>query len=76
MTQKGEHTWDLVYQLHRCPECGSIFESRRDYSKQFNNYVKDLECPKCHHAYTLTKKNKSSFGPIFGEPQPKEVEWS
>jgi uncharacterized C2H2 Zn-finger protein len=76
MSQKGEHTWDLVIQYHRCPVCGYITESRENYTYRMGGkYQKDLECPRCHHLFTLTKLRKPSFGPLIGDPQPKEVSW-
>ncbi len=75
MTQKGTHTWDLIVQYHRCPKCSRIFESREDYQYRLGRYEKDLECPNCHYMYTLTKEKRPSFGPLIGEPQPKEIEW-
>lgn len=76
MTQKGEHTWDLVLQYHRCPVCGFIIESREDYQYRMGGvYQKDLECPRCKHRFTLTKPRKPTFGPLIGDPQPAEVDW-
>lgn len=76
MPQKGNHTWDLIVQYHRCPKCGLIIESRNDYEYRLGKYEKDLECPRCKHLFTETKQRKPSFGPLIGEPQPKEVDWS
>jgi len=58
--QKGSHTWEIILYYHRCPKCGFIFESREDYQYRLGLYQKDLECPKCHHQYTVTKN--ASFG--------------
>lgn len=76
MTQKGEHTWDLVLDYHRCLNCGYIFESRQKYEYRFRKYQKDLECPRCKHLFTVTKETKPTFGPLIGDPQPAEVDWS
>jgi|EndMetStandDraft_5_1072996.scaffolds.fasta_scaffold109861_2 uncharacterized C2H2 Zn-finger protein len=76
MTQKGTHTWDLIVQYHRCPKCGYIFESREDYQNRLGLYQKDLQCPRCNNIYTITKDRKPTFGPLTGEPQPIEVDWS
>lgn len=75
MTQKGEHTWDLYVRYHRCPSCGFIIESRDDFENRFGKYVKELNCPRCSHRFTLTKNEKPRFGPFTGDPQPVEFEW-
>ena len=63
---RGSHTWDIVVQYHRCPACHAIQESREDYRYQLGKYIKDLECPKCHHHYTIVKRSRPMFGPLFG----------
>jgi hypothetical protein len=75
MTQKGEHTWDLIYHYHRCPKCGFIIESREDFHYQLGGWTKDLQCDRCHENFTVTKSRKPSFGPLIGDPQPVEMEW-
>jgi rubredoxin len=75
--QKGEHTWDMIIQYHRCPKCGHIIESREDFEYRLGGiYQKDLECPNCKNLFTLTKPRKPSFGPLIGDPQPTEMEWN
>ena len=75
MAQKGEHTWDLILQYHRCPKCGYIIESRQDYEYHLGKYQKDLECSRCHNRFTLTKQTKPTFGPLFGEAEHPEFTW-
>ena len=75
MTQKGEHTWDLIVHYHRCPKCGNIIESRDDYEYRLGKYQKDLICEKCSHAFTETKKARRSLGPLFGEGDRPEFTW-
>lgn len=75
MTQKGEHTWDLYLRYHRCPNCGFIIETRKDFENRFGKYIKELICTRCHHKFTLTKREKPAFGPLIGEPQPIEFDW-
>jgi hypothetical protein len=76
MPQQGEHTWDLVCEYHRCPQCGYIIESRESFQYRAGLYKKDLECPRCKKLFTLTKPRKPSFAPLIGDPQPVEVEWN
>lgn len=59
------HNWDIVIQYHRCPKCGYIIESREDYIYRMGKYVKDLECSRCHHHFTLTKTSRPTFGPLW-----------
>ncbi len=75
MTQKGEHTWDLILQYHRCPKCGQIIESREDYRYQMGKWIKDVKCDRCGHQERLEKKVKLTFGPLIGTPEPPEVNW-
>ena len=75
MTQKGEHTWDLVLQYHRCPNCGKIIESREDFHYRSGKYLKDVECPECKHKFALEKFARTGPAPLFGDPQPPEWEW-
>lgn len=76
MNRSGTHTWNLYTRYHACPECGFIIESRQDFEQRLTTYEKDLECPRCHHEFTLLKKTKPTFGPLTGEPQPVEFDWS
>jgi rubredoxin len=77
MQQKGEHTWNIVFEYHCCPKCGYIIESRENFQYRLDGmYQKDLKCPRCKNQFNLTKPRKSSFGPLIGEPQPPEMEWN
>lgn len=75
MTQKGEHTWDIVIRYHRCPKCGYIMENREDYHYRLGKYQKDLVCNRCGTAFTETKKARHTFGPLFGEGDHPEFTW-
>lgn len=55
---KGTHTWDIVVRYHRCPACGTILESRDDYTYRFGMYVKQLTCLHCGHAFTDTRRSR------------------
>ena len=74
MGQKGEHTWDLILDYHRCPQCGFIIENRVDFEYRDGEYRKELSCDRCLHLFVVTKIMKPSFGPLIGKPQPKEIE--
>ncbi len=76
MTQKGTHTWDLILQYHRCPKCGYIIESREDYLYRLGKYVKDVECSQCHEQFSLIKPVKPHFGPLLGDDEVVEWDWS
>lgn len=75
MTQKGEHTWDLFIEYHRCPECGNIIESREGYTYRLGARYKDVVCSRCNHQFTVKKEEILTFGPLIGDPQPPEVDW-
>lgn len=76
MEPSGTHTWNIYIHYHACPKCGYIIESRQDYEERLKTYEKDLKCPRCQHEFTLIKKPKPTFGPLIGEPQPVEIDWS
>jgi len=76
MREKGTHTWDLYLTYHRCPKCGLIFENRENYIYRLGKYQKDLVCPRCANAYTLTKNQRLRFGPFFGDSSKPEFDWS
>lgn len=73
--QKGPHTWDLTVHYHKCPSCSYILESRDDYIYRLGNYIKELDCPRCDHSFTIKKNVKPSIGPFFGEGSTMEMEW-
>ncbi|MCB1111717.1 MAG: hypothetical protein H7A37_05945 [Chlamydiales bacterium] len=75
MREKGTHTWDLVIQYHRCPECDYVFDNRQQYRYQLGHYIKDVECPRCHHEFRLEKNRKPVVGPFFGNGAPPEMDW-
>lgn len=75
MSQKGLHTWDLVLQYHKCPSCGAIIESRKDFHYRFGIWIKEVTCLRCSHVFELIKDRKPTFGPLIGDPQPFEMEW-
>jgi hypothetical protein len=65
MTQKGAHTWDIIFQYHRCPKCGFIIESRQDFQYKLGHYYKELDCNRCHHRFSLTKEVNPVLGPLL-----------
>lgn len=75
MSQRGNHTWDMVITYHLCPECGYINESRQKYEYLNGRYQKEAQCSRCHHAFTAVQPGTPSLGPILGDPQPVETEW-
>ncbi len=62
----GDHTWDIVITYHCCPACGNIIENRQKFERRVDLYEKDLVCDRCQHAFTVTKKIRPTFGPLFG----------
>jgi hypothetical protein len=75
VTQKGTHTWDLVIDYHRCPQCGNIIESRTSYHYVSGKYQKEVECERCQNRFMAIKPTKLTFGPLIGDPQPTEIDW-
>jgi rubredoxin len=75
MTQKGEHTWDLVIDYKRCPKCGFINEDRQEFQYQMGSWVKDVTCSRCEHTFEVKNNRKLTFGPLIGMPQPPEITW-
>lgn len=76
MSQAGEHTWDIILDYCRCPECGLILENREKGVLREGRYKKELKCPRCQKEFKVTRGRKPRFGPLFGEPQPVEWDWS
>ncbi len=75
MGQKGTHTWDMILDYHRCPQCGYIVESRKPFEKMMGTLQKNEECPRCSEHFSIEKKREPTFGPLIGDPQPIETEW-
>ena len=75
MTQKGEHTWDLVIDYLRCPKCGFINEDRQEYHYLLGAWIKEIICNRCEYTFRIEDKRKVTFGPLIGRPQPPEVTW-
>ncbi|MDP1880952.1 MAG: hypothetical protein Q8K60_08450 [Parachlamydiaceae bacterium] len=64
--QHGNHTWDCILFYHRCPKCGYINENNDKFDKMYNQLEKTVLCLRCHHRFTIIKKQNSSFGPLLG----------
>lgn len=75
MRQRGNHTWEIVIEYHRCPKCQAIIESRIGYSYQLGKYQKEVDCLRCGHHFVAVKAREASIGPLIGDPQPIETEW-
>jgi len=75
MREKGNHTWDIFVHYHRCPHCGYITESRKDYESYEKEQKKEITCDRCQNNYTVTKAAQSGFGPLFGKSEHAEIHW-
>lgn len=75
MTQKGEHTWDLVIDYKRCPKCGFINEDRQSFRYEMGAWTKEIVCGRCEHPFIVKNNRKLTFGPLIGTPQPPEFTW-
>jgi len=75
MSRRAAHNWELIWHYHECPECGFVFESRRDFRYRMGRYLKELECPRCGAAFTLKKEGGVPLGPIFSEGAEQETNW-
>lgn len=64
--QHGTHTWDLVIDYYHCPNCGYILEDRQKFEYRLGLYQKDLNCPRCHRMFTVTRRRRHTFGPLLG----------
>lgn len=73
MTQKGEHTWDLVCDYQRCPKCGFIVENREEFHYELGSWIKEIHCDRCKNDFTVKDLRKLTFGPLIGTPQPPEI---
>jgi DNA-directed RNA polymerase subunit RPC12/RpoP len=63
----GNHTWDRVLYYYRCPKCGYIIENRDKYEPQLGVLQKEMICNRCQKSFTVTKKNRPTFGPLFNQ---------
>lgn len=75
MTQKGEHTWDMVIDYKRCPKCGFINEDRQEFQYVMGTWLKEITCERCGNAFEVKDERKLTFGPLIGRPQPPEITW-
>lgn len=75
MRHGGDHTWDLYIEYLKCPKCGKIIENQKPYKYRLGKYQKEVACDHCGHRFTATKITSPQFGPLFGEPQPSEIDW-
>lgn len=75
MTQKGEHTWDIVIDYHQCPSCGFINEDRKEYQENKGTLTKEIACCRCGKPFTIQKKLVKHFGPLFGQATPPDYTW-
>lgn len=62
----GNHTWDIVIEYLQCPQCGHIIEDRQKYEHRAGLYQKEVTCDRCKEKFTMTKKIKPTFGPLWG----------
>jgi uncharacterized C2H2 Zn-finger protein len=65
MRVKGTHTYDLFLEYCRCPSCGYVMESRKEYENRLGKLEKEIECNRCDHEFTVSKQLKPVFGPFF-----------
>jgi len=65
VSSKGTHTWDIVVDYQRCPECGYINESREKFHYQMGEYLKDVTCLRCQRIFTVKRFRRPKFGPIW-----------
>jgi len=56
--QHGDHTWDILIHYYCCPNCEYIFEERGKFVQRSQLLQKDLTCPRCQQAFTVTKKTR------------------
>ncbi len=75
MKNRGDHTWERYLHYHCCPECNYVFENQSGYVVEQGQKIKELICPRCKHAFTVKKEGRFIKPPLFGRPQPPEMEW-
>jgi hypothetical protein len=76
MTQKGNHTWEIVIHYHQCPKCKQIIESRKKYEYTSGQYSKEVNCLHCGHHFNVTQPKKKRPISILGSEEPVEWDWS
>ena len=54
--KEGNHTFPLIIHYHACPKCGKINEHRSEFEERLGTQVKDLDCERCHHLFSVIKK--------------------
>lgn len=75
MTQRGSHTWDMVIDYHLCPNCKRIIESRQNYLYTSGRCVKEIQCPYCEHAFSVSKDKKAHWSLFSGSDEVPEWDW-
>lgn len=63
----GNHTWDIIIEYGCCPKCQYIVENREKFEYRLGVLQKEFVCPRCQYHFTITKKRKATFGPLFGD---------
>lgn len=63
---EGSHTWDIVVEYHKCPECETVIENRNRYEKRHDKWQLEIDCTRCDCTFTVTKKMRPTFGPLTG----------
>lgn len=76
VSEKGSHTWDIIIEYHRCPNCEFINENRKKYQYRLGKQQKEVECQRCHHLFVVTKKVPTpKLKPIFADADTVEIDW-
>lgn len=76
MSEKGSHTWDIIIDYHRCPNCEFINESRKKYHILQGKQQKEIDCQRCHHRFVVIKKGAvPKIRPIFSNADSYEIDW-
>lgn len=65
VTSHGPHTWPIVHDYHKCPNCGIIAESRIPYEYRLGEYQKEVHCGKCKKDFTVARHVKPALGPLW-----------
>lgn len=61
MNKGGNHTWEIIIDYHKCPACGLIIESRQRFNRKSGKWVKELNCSRCNHQFSIEKKPSVPF---------------